>query len=305
MLDREALDRAIAEHGRVARVVILEVRGSVPRGAGTEMLVWNGGQSGTIGGGRLEFDAAEAARQALDGGGDLARVYPLGPALGQCCGGSVRVLTEVFDAARADALPQTGLWARPLPGVTGGHAPATEGLSQGWFAEYIAPAQRPLWVWGAGHVGRAVVHTMVPLPDFAITWVDTAASRFPDAIPEGVDQLIAAEPERLAPHAPENAMHLILTYSHDLDLALCHGLLTRGFGFCGLIGSGTKWARFQKRLLTLGHAQDQISRITCPIGNPALGKHPQAIAVGVAAALLISPNDQITIGDGTQWARHS
>lgn len=305
MLDRGALERAVAAHGVVARVVILEARGSVPRGAGTEMLVWADGQSGTIGGGRLEFDAADAAREALRDRRDMARLYPLGPALGQCCGGSVRVLTEVFDAERLRALPDTGLWARPLPGVTGGTPPMTEGLKAGWFAEMLAPAPTPLWIWGAGHVGRAVVHTMAPLPDFAITWVDTAADRFPETVPDGIDTLIAAEPERLATHAPTDAMHLILTYSHEIDLSLCHALLTRGFGFCGLIGSATKWARFQKRLVTLGHQQDQISRITCPIGDPALGKHPQAIAVGVAAALLNSPNDQITSGDGTQWARHS
>lgn len=305
MLDRGALERAVVTHGVVARVVILEARGSVPRGAGTEMLVWADGQSGTIGGGRLEFDAADAAREALQDRRNIARLYPLGPALGQCCGGSVRVLTEVFDAERLKTLPDTGLWARPLPGMTGGTPPTSEGLRAGWFAEMLAPAKTPLWVWGAGHVGRAVVHTMAPLPDFAITWVDTAADRFPETDPGGIDTLIAAEPERLAVHAPTNAMHLILTYSHEIDLSLCHALLTRGFGFCGLIGSATKWARFQKRLVTLGHQQDQISRITCPIGDPALGKHPQAIAVGVAAALLNSPNDQITSGDGTQWARHS
>lgn len=277
----------------------------MPRGAGTEMLVWADGQSGTIGGGRLEFDAADAARVALRDRRDIARLYPLGPALGQCCGGSVRLLTEVFDAARLKTLPDTGLWSRPLPGVTGGTPPTTEGLKAGWFAEMLALAKTPLWVWGAGHVGRAVVHTMAPLPDFAITWVDTAADRFPETVTDGIDTLIAAEPERLAAHAPTDTMHLILTYSHEIDLSLCHALLTRGFGFCGLIGSATKWARFQKRLVTLGHQQDQISRITCPIGDPALGKHPQAIAVGVAAALLNSPNDQITSGDGTQWAHHS
>ncbi|MCT4575774.1 xanthine dehydrogenase accessory protein XdhC [Donghicola sp.] len=305
MLDRAALEAAVAAHGTVARVVILEARGSVPRGAGTEMLVWPEGQSGTIGGGRLEFDAAAAARQSLTDGRDIARLYPLGPALGQCCGGSVRVLTEIFDATRLATVPSDGLWARPLPGVSDGTPPSREGLHSGWFAETLAPARAPLWIWGAGHVGRAIVHTMSPLPDFAITWIDTAADRFPETCPAGTETAIAAQPDRLAMHAPTEAMHLILTYSHEIDFALCHALLTRGFGFCGLIGSDTKWARFQKRLMTLGHPQDQISRITCPIGNPALGKHPQAIAVGVAAALLNSPNDEITSGDGTQWARHS
>ena len=90
----------------------------------------------------------------------------------------------------------------------------------------------------------------------------------------------------LVPHAPQNAHHLILTYSHALDLALCNALLGRGFAFAGLIGSATKWARFKNRLSAMGHGPVAINRITCPIGDPALGKHPQMIAIGVAAALL-------------------
>jgi xanthine dehydrogenase accessory factor len=87
-------------------------------------------------------------------------------------------------------------------------------------------------------------------------------------------------------YAPKKADHLILTYSHEIDLDLCHRLLGHGFRSAGLIGSRTKWARFRKRLAALGHAPAAIERITCPIGTPALGKHPQAIAIGVAAAML-------------------
>ncbi len=90
-------------------------------------------------------------------------------------------------------------------------------------------------------------------------------------------------------HAPVGAEHLIVTFSHALDLELCHRLLQRGFAFCGLIGSATKWARFRARLMDLGHGAATVGRITCPIGEPALGKHPQAIAVGVAAAMLRAP----------------
>jgi xanthine dehydrogenase accessory factor len=93
----------------------------------------------------------------------------------------------------------------------------------------------------------------------------------------------------LADHAPTDAEHLILTYSHALDLDLCHRLLRRGFLSCGLIGSATKWARFRSRLTALGHDAAAVGRIRCPIGDPALGKHPQAIAVGVAAELLKAP----------------
>jgi xanthine dehydrogenase accessory factor len=284
--DRAALARAVAREGRVARVVVTAAEGSAPREAGAAMLVWHGGQAGTIGGGALEWEAAARARRCLDAGRDAARRVPLGPGLGQCCGGAVRLLWEVYDAARLAEVPEAGLYARPLPGADGGAAPAAPGVAGGWIAEAVAPAGRPLWIWGAGHVGRALVGVLAALPGRAITWADTGPERFPAAVPEGVEAVPAADLPRLAAHAPQAAEHLILTYSHDIDLALCDALLRRGFAGCGLIGSATKRARFRSRLRAMGHAEEAIARIRCPIGDPALGKHPQAIAVGVAAEML-------------------
>jgi len=232
------------------RVTLARAQGSTPRAAGTAMMVHADRIDGTIGGGALEWEAMRHARRMIDDGTARSeRVVPLGPALGQCCGGSVTLLFEA-----ADRLPREG--------------------------------RSPLWVWGAGHVGRAVVATLAPLPGIAITWIDTDPGRFPRDVPKGVVPVVAADPPRLMPRAPDAARHLILTYGHDIDLALCHAALARGFATCGLIGSATKWARFRKRLGALGHAEAQISRIDCPIGVPSLGKHPQAIAVGVAWRLL-------------------
>jgi xanthine dehydrogenase accessory factor len=160
------------------------------------------------------------------------------------------------------------------------------GLGQGWMVEPVLAPRQPLWIWGAGHVGRALVAVLAPLPDFAITWVDVARDRFPDVFPPQVTVLPATDPARLVPHCPKGAAHLVLTYSHALDLELCHRLLTHGFASMGLIGSQTKWARFRSRLQALGHSHPQIARIRCPIGDPALGKHPQKIAIGVAAEML-------------------
>jgi xanthine dehydrogenase accessory factor len=159
-------------------------------------------------------------------------------------------------------------------------------MVDGWLVEPVTRARRAVWIWGAGHVGRALVGVLAPLPDVALTWVDTGADRFPGAVPPGVAVIADADPARVMAHAPVDAHHLILTYSHALDLALCHAALVRGFASCGLIGSATKWARFRSRLAGLGHAAPAIARIRCPIGDPSLGKHPQAIAIGVAAALL-------------------
>ncbi|MEM9755762.1 MAG: XdhC family protein, partial [Pseudomonadota bacterium] len=144
----------------------------------------------------------------------------------------------------------------------------------------------PVWIWGAGHVGRALVDVLAPLPDLSLTWIDDAPARFPAVIPPDVIALPAPDMPAAMARAPGDAHHLILTYSHDIDLALCHAALGHGFAGCGLIGSATKWARFRSRLAALGHSDAAILRIACPIGDPTLGKHPQAIAVGVAAKLL-------------------
>ena len=232
------------------RITITVTSGSVPREAGTSMMVWPDRIQGTIGGGALEWQAMQRARQMLDDGrAHLSETIPLGPALGQCCGGSVSLC---FEQAAAEATP-TGA---------------------------------PLWIYGAGHVGRALVQVLSPLPDFDVTWVDTSMDRFPDDLPPDVSPLAAEDPTAVVRHAPDTAHHLILTYSHQIDLALCHAVLSQPFASAGLIGSATKWARFRKRLRDLGHGQAQIARIACPIGDTRLGKHPQAIAIGVAMAML-------------------
>jgi xanthine dehydrogenase accessory factor len=294
MFDLATLAAAVRRHGRVARVVIAHHDGSAPRETGTSMLVWAEGQSGTIGGGALEYQTVVAAR-AQTRPACLTRL-PLGPALGQCCGGAVTLVTEVYTDAN---LPVGPVVARSLDGSqmpltvkrllaaarNRGSLPQTQ-LLQGWLIEPVSAPSRALWLWGAGHVGRAIAGVMAPLPNLQITWIDIASDRFPDPLPEGVQPLPVADPAAAVTLAPLDAEHLILTFSHNLDLELCHRLLNHGFSRCGLIGSATKWARFRSRLSALGHAPQSIARITCPIGDPELGKHPQAIALGVAAEFL-------------------
>lgn len=297
MFDLCALGDAVTTHDRVARVVIAAFQGSSPREVGAAMLVWAGGQSGTIGGGALEWQAVQVARDMLADGGSRIERTALGPALGQCCGGAVTLLTEVYHAGN---LPDAGaIIARPVDGgpmplavkrllaaARGqGTLPAPQ-LLQGWMVEPIAKSQREVWVWGAGHVGRALVGVLAPLPGVAITWVDTAPERFPETLPPNARVLPVENPALAVALAPIDAEHLILTYSHALDLELCHRLLIHGFTACGLIGSATKWARFRARLSALGHSAGSIARMDCPIGDPSLGKHPQAIAIGVAATFL-------------------
>lgn len=234
-------------------ITVTGTAGSAPREVGAQMLVWADRIEGTIGGGQLEWEAMAHARQMLrDEVQQDAQTFALGPSLGQCCGGSVSLS-----------------WERG--------------------AEPRKPVTRPLWIYGAGHVGRAIVHVMQPLPLFAITWVDIHADRFPETT---ATTLVAADPARAVSHAPDTAEHLILTHSHEIDLALCHAILSRPFATAGLIGSATKWARFRKRLTALGHSTAQINRIACPIGEPRLGKHPAALALGVATAMIAGGTDQ-------------
>lgn len=301
MIDFADIETAVAQHGEVARVVVAQIAGSTPRDVGASMLVWEAGQRGTIGGGTLEFTAAETARGLIGTTKTpLLSRHPLGPSLGQCCGGSVSLVTEVFTSEKLDELRGQSAYLRRVDGErpvplslerdislarNQGAAIETR-LQSGWFVEPFHLEKQPLWIWGAGHVGRAMISTFAPLPDFNLTWIDTCETRFPAHIPSSVTDVANEHPASLAKFAPSNARHLIVTYSHALDLELCHQLLSHSFGSVGLIGSATKWARFRKRLAELGHSAAQIGRIDCPIGDPSLGKHPQAIAISVASTLL-------------------
>ncbi len=300
-----------ARRGAFVRVLVAGTQGSAPREAGAEMLVWPDGTEGTIGGGPLEWAAIETARRAT-----LPRIerIALGPALGQCCGGAVTLVMERFDAQDVGAIPP-GFHARRIDGPErmppaadralaamrrqGMAAPA---LVDGWLIEAVAAAPMPVWIWGAGHVGRAIAGVLAPLPGFAIHWIDTDPARFPDDDP-GTTRLMAQSPETLVPLAPRDAAHLVLTYSHALDLELCHRILLHGSRFLGLIGSATKRERFRRRLRLLGHQGDDIAHLICPIGEPALGKHPQAIAVGAVAALLKEQNAARTERAATKGRR--
>lgn len=285
----------IRRHAPAVRVVIADVRGSVPRGVGTAMLVTKSGLFGTIGGGALEFEAIKRAQDVLAAGVDRLDRVPLGPSVGQCCGGAVTLVSEVWDLARLEAVRD--VVARPLPGVVEAEMPeavsralalgrdVAPGVVDGWMVEPVSRPDREVWIWGAGHVGRALVGVLAPLPEFRIRWADFDEDRFPD-VPDGVEALIAENPADLVSLAADHGEHFVLTHSHALDLELCHRILGRGFRSLGLIGSDTKWARFRSRLAALGHQDASIGRVVCPIGDPSLGKHPQAIALGVATELI-------------------
>ncbi len=252
--------RWLAEGEPAILVEVTRALGSAPREAGTRMLVSAARCAGTVGGGHLELKAIAQARQMLAAGatGPLSAHYPLGPALGQCCGGAVTLGFAALDSAALAAWPP------------------------------LAPRFH-LQLYGAGHVGRAIVMALAPL-NVRIDWIDERDAEFPpDAeLPEGVCKVCVDAVEAEVDEAPPGAFYLVLTHRHDLDLRLALAILKRGdFGFFGLIGSQTKRARFIHRFETYGIAPATIARMTCPIGVPGIdGKEPEVIAASVTAQLL-------------------
>ena len=253
---------ALAWRAAALPAVVVEVaasRGSVPREAGTRMLVSATEVLGTIGGGHLELQAIARARELIGSGGAALRQHiALGPTLGQCCGGALDLQFTPLAVA----------------------APA------GWPS---APPRFTLQLYGAGHVGRAIVRLLEGL-DCRVQWIDEREAEFP-AAPSGPHiQRLCVEPVQAeVALAPPGAHYLVLTHSHDLDLALALAILQRGdFAFFGLIGSKTKRARFAHRLQDRGIAPAQLARMICPIGLPGIeGKEPEVIAVAVVAQLLM------------------
>jgi len=304
-IDLLELKNMVMRHQAVVRIVITDIKGSTPRGVGTSMLVWATGESGTIGGGALEYQAIKTAREALMKKTGWTASHPLGPDLGQCCGGFVKLAGEYFEDKNLPtgeegyflrALPDNGAkaLANDIPIALCRHLSAArrEGtaiepcLAKNWFLEPLVQAKTDLWIWGAGHVGRALIDIFSKTPDVDITWIDTAADRFPEVVSDQIQIHYSECPQTFVIHAPRKAYHIVLTYSHALYLALCDALLRHHFGYAGLIGSKTKWTRFKKRLMMAGHDENNVKRITCPIGQPELGKHPWQIAIGVAAEFL-------------------
>jgi len=295
MADWTRQARAAMREGPAALVTILAVEGSAPRGAGARMVVTRSGLAGSIGGGRLEHQATAQARSILSLAPGSWRVqdYPLGPLLGQCCGGRVRLLVEhladvpdrpaPFEVTLSDRVQR-----RPLDGGAGERLGARGPLptSGTRFVEPVETDFLPVFLFGAGHVGRAIAARADGLP-LAIAWYD---SRTEMAETPGVVLADEAGMAAAAAGAPESGAVLIMTHDHGLDYRLAAAALGGRARFVGLIGSATKRARFLSRL-----AADGIdsARLTCPIGLPGIaGREPEVIAIAVLAQLLMVGNDE-------------
>ena len=304
-----------AREPAVVRVLVAAVRGSSPREPGACMLVSRAGIQGTIGGGNLEWQAMQTAQSLLlattQPGAVAMRRLVLGRELGQCCGGVVQLWLERFTPLdlpllrRAAALVSAGGCAAIISELSGegrvrrrlqsgptSYAPPqlAEDSGKTLLIETLTAGHTVLWLYGAGHVGQALIRVLAELP-FEVSWIDSRPELLPAGLPDNVHPLCAQSPLTTVALAPVAARFLVMTHDHALDYALCRAILERGApAWLGLIGSKSKGARFRSRLARDGLTPEAVRRLICPIGVEGVeSKWPAAIAVGVAAQLLRTP----------------
>ncbi len=259
---------SLAEGVPFAIIAVETALGSTPREAGALMVVTADSAAGTIGGGRLEWDAIASARHMLrEQSKTRAKIpgffldIPLGPEIGQCCGGRVRLSVRPGDAAAVEALDQT---------------------------ERAAESGRPtVMIYGAGHVGRALALALAPLP-LRVVLADVRAEELALATDERIERVLAASLTDLALGAPAGAAHVVMTHSHALDSMIAAAVLEEGrHHYLGLIGSQTKKALFFKGFREIGIAPEALAAIACPIGGSAVrDKRPSVIAALAAAEIV-------------------
>lgn len=258
----DALDEALATGEPAILVTVTGTRGSTPRETGAAMLVTLQSQAGTIGGGALEWNATMHARRMLASGDVAERMdVPLGPEIGQCCGGRVSLSFVLAD--------------RPL------------------LADLAAQERqrhehdRHVLVFGAGHVGRALALALAPLP-FRTILIDSRAETLED-LPAGLISRCSVLPEAEVGAAPAGAAFVVLTHSHALDFTVTEAaLVRRDAAYVGMIGSKTKRAQFVRWCRGEGHGADLFAPLVMPIGGAAVkDKRPSVIAALVAAELTV------------------
>ncbi|MBL1430745.1 MAG: xanthine dehydrogenase accessory protein XdhC [Robiginitomaculum sp.] len=289
----DKVQQLLTDKQTAVMVTLVETSGSAPRNAGAKMLIWNEGQKGTIGGGELEFRLLKMAKEMLQQPfmRPVLQDFPLGPVLGQCCGGFVTAMLEPLNQyclGNEKLSVQTCLASgeKALIAVNDDNSKIIITADKHYIIE--TPRRKPtsIYLFGAGHIGAALAKILLDM-DVDLNWIDSRLDMHPSA-------QICDDPVQMAISAPADALFVIVTHCHDLDYALCHSILRKNdIGFCGLIGSDTKRARFIQRLQKDGMTEKQIGQLTCPVGLSGIGgKHPTEIAVAIAAQLLQEMKEQ-------------
>ena len=247
-----------------AALILAEVsatRGSAPREAGAWMLIAAEAVAGTIGGGQLEYIAIDRARILLKRGLAAETMeVPLGPAIGQCCGGHVRLTLTPVDS-----------WTRRMLEAR---------------MEDEEDARPEVLVFGAGHVGRALAAALTLLPVRA-RLIDSRVAELALAAP-GVPTTLSPLPEAEVAAARPGSAFVVLTHDHALDFLILREVLARGdAAYAGMIGSRTKRVSFERWLARTGGAAEDTRALVCPIGSAGRpDKRPEVIAAFVATEIL-------------------
>jgi len=319
----ELSDLAAAGESAVL-VTVAGIRGSAPREIGAKMIVTSSASIGTIGGGQLEYQSTRVAVDMLNDQKSTLRSFPLGSSMGQCCGGVVEILFEPIADGLPGWLRDLGaLYGQREPAVIAtrisrsrpvklivtadeifgaegdeenaavvtrarrllAENPATTRELQEFYEPIVAPDLN-IAVFGAGHVGTAVVNALSGL-DCNIRWIDSRPKMFRQ-VPANVRAIDAPDPALEVAAMPANSFYLVMTHSHAVDFDICDRILRRRDAhYCGLIGSLSKRRRFEKRYRQQGMSQALIGQLTCPIGVDGIsGKKPAEIAVAAAAEIL-------------------
>ncbi|MGI9220024.1 MAG: xanthine dehydrogenase accessory protein XdhC [Woeseiaceae bacterium] len=307
---------------RAVVVTVAAIRGSAPREVGAKMLVTSGETLGTIGGGQLEYQCSRLAFEML-GDDEQARLrkFPLGSSMGQCCGGVVDILFEpvasilptwlqdlrALHGQREPAIIATRLGEAGDKSIITADSvfaaadmdadiltTARQCLAAGqvseqpdnWFLEIVVGSDLNIAVFGAGHVGSAVVQALSAL-DCNIRWIDSRRNLFRKT-PTNVRSVEAADPALEVAAMPAGSCFLVMTHSHAIDFEVCDRILRRNdYLYCGLIGSLSKRRRFEKRFRAQGMPDTALEKLVCPIGVAGInGKKPAEIAVAASAEVL-------------------
>lgn len=269
----------LERQGTCALVSVVKAEGSVPREEGARMVVTREGFHGTIGGGTLEWKALAEAQRLLDKPRQVKMLtQSLGPDLGQCCGGRVTLAIESFDRSSLPEARQLSVREEAGPFTLGNRLPG--------LVENFGSRRRAVLVFGAGHVGRALILSLAPLP-FDVTWVDPRPAAFPGVMPQNVTGF-SGDPLEAVAAAPQASLAFIMSHSHALDLQVADAALRNPrIAHVGVIGSATKRARFERRLREAGVDPERVEAMICPIGIGGIrSKLPAAIAVAVSAQLI-------------------
>ena len=255
---------ALSGGNRFVLIRVTEAKGSTPRNDDAWMLVSKTAAFGTIGGGRLELEAIDRAREVLAGAEASPLALPLGPAIGQCCGGHVTLSFEIIPPARFDELKA--------------------------MVEVEDADDPEVWLFGGGHVGRALASALLLLP-VKVHVTETRQDEL-ELMPLGATRHLSALPESLVAGIAPGSAVIVLTHDHALDFLIVSAALARDdLAQVGMIGSDTKRATFEHQFIREGGDKTRISKLVCPIGRKIADKRPEVIAATVAADIIAALAD--------------